>query len=239
MDRVVLKMISDMEYAIWVDDGNIGSIRISHNPLHQKNAYLTLSMVAFPHTLAGLIFTKLRETLKKPLQVMLSSNEGEQIRFLQAAGFVCKRRCFEMEVSKQEICVGVISAPLEHTARGTLPYQTCCRLLYQKYRTTHEAINPLTAEYAVFCHYLPDQLVYGRRQGEIAHYAFLEKNEIAYLDMLEPGTEDIFLSALMAELFDQYSMITFECDDNDDAAMRLKSFFTAQPKASYDTYLFV
>ncbi len=239
MKDVSLKIVTENTYEILVGDCLAGVAETSCDPFHQQNIYLTLTMETYDPAVAEQVFPLLRAALHKPLQVMLTSGDAEQIGFLRAGGFVCKRRCFEMEVSQQQLRDPISAGPLQYAVSGSEPYQTCCRLLFEKYRGTHKEINPLTADVVTFCGRLPEQIVYRSRQGAISHYAFLEENEIAYLDTLEKETERSFIGALLTDLFQKYGEITFECDDNDPAAMGLRAFFIEQQQDSFDTYILV
>ncbi|WP_155970309.1 GNAT family acetyltransferase [Streptococcus ruminantium] len=110
----------------------LGKIHSYQNPYHQTNIYLRLDLVDFDCTIAEQLFQSLQTSLGgKPLQVMLSSAEQERIHFLTAAGFVCKRKCYEFEVTKQDYLS----------------------------QTGHQDINPWTASQEEFEKGLPD-LVY-------------------------------------------------------------------------------
>ncbi len=239
MKDVSLKKVTENTYEILVGDCFAGTVQTSCNPFHQQNVYLTLTMKTFEPAVAERAFPLLRASLHKPLQVMLTSTAAERMGFLRAGSFVRKRRCFEMEVSEQQLREPVSAGPLQYAVSGSEPYQTCCRLLYEKYRGTHQEINPLTADFVTFCGRLPELVVYRGKQGAISHYAFLEENEIAYLDTLEKETERSFIGALLSDLFQKYGEITFECDDNDPAAMCLWAFFIEQQQDSFDTYILI
>ncbi len=106
----------------------VGSIHTYSNPYHQTNIYLRLDLVDFDCTIAEQLFQSLQTSLGgKPLQVMLSSAEQERIHFLTAAGFVCKRKCYEFEVTKQDYLGQTGTTNLITARKGTAPYQIACQ----------------------------------------------------------------------------------------------------------------
>ena len=72
-----------------------GTIHWSINPYHNRNYYLDIDFALLNFAKAKELFKEIASELKKPLQVMLSSAEKEKVAFLESAGFVCKRKCYE------------------------------------------------------------------------------------------------------------------------------------------------
>ncbi len=216
-------------------------IELYNNPFHEQNQYLRLHMEAYDPLDAGSIFSRLREQAGKTLQVMISSEDKKQREFLLAGGFQCKRRCYEIEASKEKLKEGLRFSgnmvPL-HRADASLPeYGECAQVMYEYYKCTHERINPLTAELAAFCEVLPKEVLFQRIDGEIKHVAFVEEDEIAYIGSTDPGNIQPFAESLVAVLFDEFETITFECDDCDAVAMTLWQLFSIEAEESYDTYV--
>lgn len=81
---------------------------------------------------------------------MLSSAEQEKIYFLTAAGFVCKRKCYEFEVSKQDYLSQTGTTNLNIARKGTSPYQIACQQIFDYYQIVHQDINPWTASQEEF-----------------------------------------------------------------------------------------
>ncbi|HFI0567518.1 TPA: GNAT family acetyltransferase [Streptococcus suis] len=211
----------------------LGKIHNYQNPYHQTNIYLRLDLVDFDCTIAEQLFQSLQTSLgEKPLQVMLSSAEQEKIHFLTAAGFVCKRKCYEFEVSKQDYLsqTGTTNPNIAH--KSTSPYQIACQQIFDHYQTVHQDINPWTASQEDFEKDLPD-LVY----TESENWAFVENIEIAYVCGKDEQSFDSFIQAVIGSLFEQYEQISFEADDCDPIAMRLADHFRFPNKPSWDTYL--
>ncbi|HEM6591299.1 GNAT family acetyltransferase [Streptococcus suis] len=211
----------------------VGSIHTYSNPYHQTNIYLRLDLVDFDCTIAEQLFQSLQTSLGgKPLQVMLSSAEQERIHFLTAAGFVCKRKCYEFEVTKQDYLGQTGTTNLDIALKGTALYQRACQRVFEHYQTVHQNINPWTASQEEFEKGLPD-LVY----TDSENWAFVENNEIAYVCGKDEQTFDFFIQTVICQLFEQYEQISFEADDCDPIAMRLADQFRQPNKTSWDTYI--
>ncbi|NQI72342.1 GNAT family acetyltransferase [Streptococcus suis] len=211
----------------------LGKIHSYQNPYHQTNIYLRLDLVDFDCTIAKQLFQSLQTSLgRKPLQVMLSSAEQERIHFLTAAGFVCKRKCYEFEVTKQDYLGQADTTKLITARKGTAPYQIACQQIFDHYQTAHQDINPWTASQEEFEKDLPD-LVY----TDSENCAFVENNEIAYVCGKDEQTFDFFIQTVICQLFEQYEQISFEADDCDPIAMHLADQFQFSDKPSWDTYI--
>lgn len=168
---------------------------------------------------------------------MLSSDNTEQANFLISGGFLCRRRCYEMKVTARNYAASGKTASLNVARQGQPEYTACCRLLYGSYQETHAAINPLSADFAVFCERLPAEALYGKSDGVIRHAAFVENNEIAYFASADMAGVVPFAEAVVTRLFTRYETIRFECDNCDAAAMALKSLFRSGVQNSWDTYV--
>ncbi|HEL1601169.1 hypothetical protein [Streptococcus suis] len=187
----------------------LGKIHSYQNPYHQTNIYLRLDLVDFDCTIAEQLFQSLQTALDgNPLQVMLSSAEQERIHFLTAAGFVCKRKCYEFEVTKQDYLGQTGTTNLDIALKGTALYQRACQRVFEHYQTVHQNINPWTASQEEFEKGLPD-LVY----TDSENWAFVENNEIAYVCGKDEQSFDSFIQAVICQLFEQYEQISFEADD--------------------------
>ena len=224
-------------FSVASEGEKVGSIGVSINPYHNRNHYLRLDLSRYETEWAKPLFERLAYELKHPLQVMASSGDALTADFLLAGGFELKRRCFEMEVSENDM-VGVIcrTAP-KRAQKGSSEYDGCCRLLYSYYCGTHEAINPLTAEPDEFCELLPETVLYQSDEAGFLHCAFVEENEIAYVCTADIRAFAAFAAAVAAELFKEYETICFEADDCDEAAMALKALFASGELSETDAYV--
>ena len=212
-------------------------VELSSSPFHETNCYVRFQLLGTefpPEALCSL----LRGEVGRPLQAMAEAADPV-VPLLLGGGFQCRRRCYEMEVSRAgladqaEECV-----PLTACRRDTALFDACCKAMYGYYRETHAAVNPLTADEAAFSARLPDTAVCQTREGRVLHLAFVEDNEIAYV-----GTEDLsafpgFAQSLLARQFRLFETLCFECDDCDPAAMTLKALFRTREKSRTDTYIF-
>lgn len=214
----------------------LGSIRNYCNPYHQTNTYLELDLVDYDCNIAEQLFQSLQTFLDgKPLQVMLSFAEQEKIHVLTAAGFVCKRKCYEFEVTKQEYLGQTVSTDLIIAHRGSAFYQIASQQVFQYYKAVHHVINPWTAKQIDFESELPNQVYLDSEN--LVNCAFVEDNEIAYVCGQEEENFDYFIQNVICRLFEQYNQITFETDDCDPIAMRLAKQFHQPNKPSWNTYI--
>ncbi len=235
---ITIELRDKNRYEVFSSGESIGFVSTRRNPFHARTCYLNLELTWYEPPCAEELFKLLRAELHRPLQVMLYSWEREKCSFLVAGGFQRKRRCYEMEVGRKDLTVPIEGdLPKAETVRGETPYSDCCELLYESYAGTHEAVNPLTADRETFCRALPDKVLYAVEDGGIAHFAFADENEIAYVGTVRQSGFRSFACALLAEMFCRYDTVSFECDDCDPAAMELKSFFRTSNEDSYDTYI--
>ncbi|HFI2433364.1 TPA: GNAT family acetyltransferase [Streptococcus suis] len=226
----------DQTFQISHNGKTLGKIHSYNNPYHQTNIYLRLDLVDFDCTIAEQLFQSLQTSLgEKPLQVMLSSAEQEKIHFLTAAGFVCKRKCYEFEVTKQDYLGQTDPNNLLTAHKGTALYQRACQQIFDHYQTVHQDINPWTASQEDFDKDLPDLIYTDSENGK--NCAFVEDNEIAYVCGKDEQSFDYFIQAAICQLFEQYEQISFEADDCDPIAMRLADQFRHPNKPSWDTYI--
>ena len=237
---VVTIVKTDGGYEVFAGDASVGYVSVSKNPFHGQNAYLELNLRKLDPEIAKDLFALLRAELACPLQVMLSSGEGELAEFLHVGGFSRRRRCYEVEGSASDLLeVPVERVSLRETTKGASAYRLCCRLLYRYYRETHEAVSPLTASEAEFCEKLPIWVLYAGEGDRISHAAFVEDGEIAYLCTACPEEIPEFGESLLAHLFREKEKVFFECDDCDPAAMALRTMFRDPGAESFDTYIYV
>ncbi|WP_024418695.1 hypothetical protein [Streptococcus suis] len=211
----------------------VGNIHTYSNPYHQTNIYLRLDLVDYDCTIAEQLFQSLQTFLEgKPLQVMLSSAEQERIHFLTAAGFVCKRKCYEFEVTKQDYLGQADTTNLITARKGTALYQRASQQIFDHYQTVHQDINPWTASQEDFDKDLPELVYTDSENG-----AFIENNEIAYVCGKDERSFGSFIQAVICQLFEQYEQISFEADNCDPIAMHLADQFRQPNKPSWDTYI--
>ena len=223
---------------VFIKKENAGTIRWSINPYHNRNYYLDIDFVLLNFAETKELFQEIACKLKKPLQVMLSSAEKEKVAFLESAGFVCKRKCYETEAEKQEYIGQICEREIQYAYAGQDIYKQCCELMLNRYRLLHKAINPWTGSREDFFKELPDCVAYTCIGGEVSCFAFIEDAEIAYVYGRNISEFRLFAQALVTELFKKNEEITFESDDCDEMAMELKQLFKNQSEESYNTYVF-
>lgn len=224
-------------FTVFCNEKSIGKIELYSNSFHKQNQYLRLQLSEYETAWAVPLFSHIQKTVKKPLQVMVLSTDAEQVKFLLAGGFVCKRKCYEIDVTAKELILRSEVTPINAAEKGVPEYDMCCRLLFDYYKQTHAEINPLSADYIEFCECLPEKVLYQSCFGNTMHFAFVEENEIAYIGSTNVNSIQSFAESLVQMLFSDYERICFECDNSDAAAMRLKGLFKAEILESFDTYI--
>lgn len=175
----------------------------------------------------------------KPLQIGVYSNQLEVIDLLKKAGFILKRKCYEVEVTRKDL-----KKPLEptkgkgkFTKKGEKPYEKAAALVFEYYKKTHEPVSPLTVGLEKFKEILPEKVFYYEKEGQVLMAAFLENEEIAYLAGFENNLAEDFINDLLIYLFQYYEEIFFEADTTDPLATRLRDKFFVKSDVSYDTYI--
>lgn len=212
---------------------HLGSVQSYNNPYHQANTYLRLNLIDYDCTIAEPLFQSLQTYLdSRPLQIMLSSAEQEKIHFLTVAGFFCKRKCYEFEVTRQDYLGQTVITNLNIIHKGTALYQIASQQLFDHYQAVHQDINPWTASQQDFEKDLPD-LVY----TDSENCAFIDNNEIAYVCGKNEQSFEPFIQKVICQLFKQNQHITFEAGDCDSIAMHLANQFRSSNKHSWDTYI--
>lgn len=122
--------------------------------------------------------------------------------------------------------------------RGDADYLSCCEMLFEYYKVTHEAINPLTSPLEDFIALIPDDVLYTMNHGEIQHAAFVEDDEIAYVSSIDEKTFARFALTVVNMLFEVYPSIIFEADNTDWVAMTLKNLFNVESTVTFDTWIY-
>lgn len=237
MKEIELKF-NEQTITVFYKKENVGTIRVKTNQYHNRNYYLDMDFVSPDFAEAGELFEEIAFKLKKPLQVMISSEEKTKVAFLESAGFVCKRKCYETEAEKQDYIGQNYESEMCYSFAGQGIYELCRELMLDRYLLLHKDINPWTGSREDFFAELPDCVAYTCTDGEVSCCAFIENEEIAYVYGKDMGEFRLFAQKLVTELFKKHEVITFESDDCDEMAMELKRLFTNQSEESYNTYIF-
>ena len=239
MDQVNdLNILFEKDAAIVrVNDKKIGTISYSVNPFHSRDYYLTFNLQQYDVKMAKDIINILRQKLNKPFQVMACSNEQELISFICSAGFLCKRKCYEVEAFSGQYVGKRINYPLSVALDGSLIYEKCCQIMLERYISTHEAISPWTGLPEAFFEVLPRTVFYELDGQRIKNLAFVEENEIAYVSGVDEKEFTSFAQGLVSRVLEQFDSVVFEADDCDRYAMKLKNLFDSQAENSFNTYI--
>lgn len=224
-------------FSVKRDGACVGSVRVFENNFHHKHAHISLDLNEYNAQIGLELFPKLRNELKASLQTLIHSSECRVADFLLASGFARKRRCYEIEATRQAYLGPWSDRELPIAYRGEAEYDACCKMLYGYYQRTHAAINPLTATLEQFCRILPDRAYYQGNEGQLKHLAFIDENEIAYIATTENASFGEFAAAIVCRILSAYHSVNVESDDCDDAAMTLRSLFL-HDDLSNDTYIY-
>lgn len=225
------------KYEVYHKNELIGTLETYSNPHHLTNCYIKQNLKRLDSHISMELFSKLREAVGKPLQVMVDSTDISLIEFLAFGGFTCMRKCYEVEATAQDYIGGIGDVQLSACTVGELEYEECCRMVYQYYAETHQSVNPLTSDFAAFCAELPDKAVYVLHDNHIVSLAFVEGNEIAYVCGTDKANFARFARSLVTSMLTEHSSVFFEADDCDWAAIMLRSLFKNQGDSSFDTYI--
>lgn len=225
------------KYRIYINEQYLGEVECHHNTHHMGTCYVKVNMPCLDVNISEELFTKLKESEGCPLQAMADSSDVAMVEFLNAGGFLCKRKCYEVDAAAEDYIGGAGDVQLCACTIGELEYEECCRMVYQYYAETHKAVNPLTSDLAAFCAELPGEAAYAIHDNQIASLAFVESNEIAYVCGVDNAHFVRFACSLVASILAEHDTVFFEADDCDWAAMALRSLFKNLDDVSYDTYI--
>lgn len=233
-----MEQTAQKEYRVFLDGRDTGAIAARDNPFHGRSCYLGLRLSRYDRSFSRALFEAVGARFRRPLQVMLSSRAREQAAFLEAGGFVLRRRCYEAEVSPEQWKARPPVQCRPIPAETEEAYHACCRLMYDYYQKTHEAVSPLTADFSSFRSALPKEALFvPGENGTLLHAAFLEGNEIAYVASAAPADFMDFAAAVAERQLERYKTVRFESDDCDPAAMALRGLFVLEDSSSWDTYI--
>lgn len=174
-----------------------------------------------------------------PLQIGLDSDQLEVIDLLKKAGFILKRKCYEVEVTREDLKNPIGSPRLETklTSKGEMAFEKAADLVFKYYKKTHEDVSPLTVGLKEFKEIFPEKVFYYEKEGQVLMAAFLENEEIAYIAGFEEKLADEFINDLLIYLFKNYEEIFFEADTTDPLATRLRDKFVVKFDLTFDTYI--
>lgn len=227
------------EYLIENSGEQLAKVETYRNTYHKNHCYIKFDLEDTAVISEANLFQKIADEEKSPLQVMISSLETQKTTFLTSQGFKKARISHEMEVKKQDLLKGLSSgeSKIFKAIRGQNDYRECCELLFNHYKETHQAINPLSATFEDFTKILPAE-VYYVKNNSIQHVAFVSDNLIAYVCSKDESTFENFVLAVVNKLFEENQSIEFEADDVDWAAMTLKNLFLTDSTESFDTWIY-
>lgn len=225
------------KYCVHHKGRQLGFIELYDNPQHATNCYVKMELSSWETSISEELWRKLKEIAGRPLQVMVDSSNVAITDFLTAGGFVCKRKCYEVDACAADYVGDIVDMDLCYCAVGDQDYESCCQMMYHHYLDTHKAINPWTADYETFCAKLPKTTVYAKTDNSILSIAFIESNEIAYVCSSDEQHFHRFAQSLISSMFTEYHSIIFECDNCDRVAIILKNLFANQSDIGYCTYV--
>lgn len=229
--------INSTTYEVVENQKSLGTISTYRNLFHDTCIYLIFKLQKYPSFLP---FTQIYQQEQKPLQVMIESSKTNLVNLLIRNGFVCKRRCFEAQVSMDQLrCPLQAEIPIFNFNNSDIIYDSCCSFLYNYYQKVHAQVSPLTASKEDFITEVPTNSGFYSldQNGQINHLTFTEQNEIAYICSIDPKTLPNFTLAILKQMFSKYKEIFFEADDTDWAATELLNEFNYPKTNSFNTYI--
>ena len=227
-------------YQIEENGRRLATIKTYRNQHHLRNCYIQFDLNDHEKIIDPSILQSIADEQKCPLQAMIASSETQKANFLKAQGFKKVRVCYEVEVEKNDLFVTEPFQEMEilKANRGDADYLSCCEMLFEYYKVTHEAINPLTSPFEEFIELMPDEVLYAKEHYEIQHVAFVESDEIAYVSSNNEQTFERFALTVVNMLFEVYPSIIFEADNTDWVAMTLKNLFNVASTVTFDTWIY-
>lgn len=227
----------DGKYCVHHKQQQLGFIELHDNPQHATNCYIKVELHSWETSISEDLWRKVREIARRPLQVMVDSSNMAIIDFLNAGGFVCKRKCYEVDACVADYVGGIVDMELYYCIVGDQDYEACCQMMYHYYLDTHKEINPWTADYDTFCAKLTKTAVYAKTDNTILSLAFIESNEIAYVCSSDQPHFHRFAQSLISSMFTAHNRIIFECDDCDRVAIILKNLFVNQSDTGFCAFV--
>lgn len=233
-----LKIIEDKtcEYYLILSDVLSGYFLAYDNHFHKNNKYIETNLKLLNDNQKQ-IFREISNYFKKPLQVMISSNEEIVINNLKSGGFVLMRRSFACEFKQSEFIDDFKEVQIELINQTSLQYQKITEMAFEHYRNAHLNINPLSANINEFKKILPKVAYLESLDGIIVNYVFIEENELCYMGSNKLNSFKDFAGSVISTMFKKYELIFFEVDDNDRVAMILPTMFSKEIKESFNTFV--
>lgn len=236
--KIYFRNSGNGNYGIFRKTECIGTVSLRHNTFHASTCHFCMNLSTYDIRFAPDFGEQLSALVHMPLQIMLESDKIEMIRFLEAAGFHCIRKCYEAEVTEKDLLKNNQSDySVTQCHAGESDYLDCMDLLYRYYQDTHKQISPLTASFDAFFKEIPETAYFMREIGVLKQAIFIEENEIAYCCTSDINGFKRFAAGIVKEMFSQFPTLFFEADDCDPAAMELLSLFRYNLKKSYNTYI--
>lgn len=211
-------------------------IRTWKNAFHNRNVYIDFEYEDLKDKKTD-PFREIYNAHGVPLQFMVDSSDTFKRNIAKTWGFKKMRSCYSLEVTKDDLIshenrtIKICEANLEDEI-----YENLSKIYFDYYRSSHEAINPVSASFNEFKEILPDKIYFNQDDG--VSFAFIEKNEIAYVysDNLEIAED--FFRTVAEKMFCEYDTIFFEADDVDECAMRLKNIFSSGVNDVFETWIY-
>lgn len=204
------------------------------NKFHNNHTYIKINDIS---KVSSADFDGLAKD--RALQIGVYSDQLDLIDFIKEAGFVLRRKCYEVEVCREDLKYPLNPPKTEGklTRKGENFYDKACELIFSYYKKTHESVSPLTASLEEFKKTLPREVFYYENAGNLIFAAFIESDEIAYLAGFDLDLADDFLDSLLEFSFKNHKKIFFESDNTDPLATKLREKFEIKSDLSFDTYI--
>lgn len=184
------------------------------------------------------VYNQIKTYFNKSLQIMVDSKETATITMISESGFKLRRRSFERCFKEIDIKKHLdIIEDIKLIKSIDSLYEEAVIKAYNHYVETHKEINPLTVNIETFRSVLPNDVYLQIEDDKIINYVFVEENELCYMGSEKLNTFDGFVYTIIKEVLKTNEEITFEADDTDEVAMKLKQLFNDKSTDSFNTYI--
>lgn len=249
MVKVIKKSLNDLNLSkqdsnnceileISKDDDVLEYLYYYENLYHRENIYLDTNNLLEINFEIKEYINIAYNYFRKPLQVMVDSDNYVIVNLLKDANFKLVRKCFEMEISIRDIISGSETLiDIRSSSEGDTTYDFFSKDAYEYYIKIHKNINPLTATLAEFKNNLPKDLYYIKKDNDFA-YVFYDGNELCYFGSNNIKLFNSFIVTVFSEMLTTYENIFMEIDNVDEIAMNITKLVSNDVETSFDTYIY-
>ncbi len=199
------------------------------------------------------IIDRLKKEVTQPLMRSVDADNKAAVGFLRAHGFALKRRCWEYDVTPEQIpdLSDADKLPLVSWA-DLSPDElvTVKNALLEHYRSTHESVSPMNADmtkeewFNVMLDHLDMTYSYVYSHDDLTTFVTTydttdkKKLEIGYVNFKEDEEAfGVFVTTIMGHLKNRFESFGLEIDGTDAAAMVLLELYPPVDVVTFDAYV--